>query len=604
MATHLARHHSISISPSPISKRVRFQEGNKANSISESPVNTADLTFVSVAKHSDTSTSDSDTVHMQGVGQLRMQSFLQNKSPLTPGSALAQLITRHIGLFIAHDMRPFSVVENTGFKKMVTILEPRYNLPSRTHFATNVIPRLYSESKEKLSDKLNDASNVSLTTDGWTARGANSYVTITVHFIDQNWEIQNHVLQTRLFNESHTATNLSTILLNAVDEWKLNRDGLTIPVTSDNAANIINAVQVSESLGPNIRCFAHTINLASQKGLAVPSVNRILGKIRKIASYFHHSPLGSHILHVKQDMIEIPQHNLIIDVSTRWNSSFDMINRYREQHEAVFLASIDLKKSNKDIAVPNDEEMSLIDDIIEVMGPLKTVTTILCSEKIPTVSIILPLKTKIINSMNIKQTDSKTVKDLKSALSDNLAPRYGDQGLLHFLEESTTLDQRFKIIQNFDEDEIYSRIADKCLNLKNDKDDDIEELDDILEQPVDKKPKTALEDLLCDIVENDCNSHINDKNTKAAIQEEIKTYKNIPKAPMNSDPLQWLKINACRIPHLARLAKIHLCVPGTSVPSERVFSTAGDIVTAQRNFLSSEHVDTLVFLKKNVSLMD
>ena len=39
--------------------------------------------------------------------------------------------------------------------------------------------------------------------------------------------------------------------------------------------------------------------------------------------------------------------------------------------------------------------------------------------------------------------------------------------------------------------------------------------------------------------------------------------------------------------------------PATSVPAERVFSTAGDVVTAQRSQLKSEHVDRLILLKRN-----
>ena len=47
------------------------------------------------------------------------------------------------------------------------------------------------------------------------------------------------------------------------------------------------------------------------------------------------------------------------------------------------------------------------------------------------------------------------------------------------------------------------------------------------------------------------------------------------------------------------MAKKYLCIPATSVPSERVFATAGDIVTAQGYQLRSEHIDKLIFLKKN-----
>ena len=45
---------------------------------------------------------------------------------------------------------------------------------------------------------------------------------------------------------------------------------------------------------------------------------------------------------------------------------------------------------------------------------------------------------------------------------------------------------------------------------------------------------------------------------------------------------------------------MYLTVPATSVSSERVFSTAGDIVTAQRANLKPKQIDELIFLKKNM----
>ena len=53
----------------------------------------------------------------------------------------------------------------------------------------------------------------------------------------------------------------------------------------------------------------------------------------------------------------------------------------------------------------------------------------------------------------------------------------------------------------------------------------------------------------------------------------------------------------------SKFAKKYLCVPATSVASERVFSSAGDIVSAQRSCLRSDHVDKLLFLKKNMRVL-
>ena len=46
---------------------------------------------------------------------------------------------------------------------------------------------------------------------------------------------------------------------------------------------------------------------------------------------------------------------------------------------------------------------------------------------------------------------------------------------------------------------------------------------------------------------------------------------------------------------LSKVAKHLLCIPATRGPSERVCSTAGDVVTNQRVSLLSENVDMLVF---------
>lgn len=92
------------------------------------------------------------------------------------------------------------------------------------------------------------------------------------------------------------------------------------------------------------------------------------------------------------------------------------------------------------------------------------------------------------------------------------------------------------------------------------------------------------------------------RSASARAQEEVKKYCSAPPPRLSEDPLSWWGVNEVHFPLISRLAKRYLCIPGTSVAAERVFSTAGDIVTAQRSTLLSEHVDQVLFLHKNLQI--
>jgi hypothetical protein len=55
---------------------------------------------------------------------------------------------------------------------------------------------------------------------------------------------------------------------------------------------------------------------------------------------------------------------------------------------------------------------------------------------------------------------------------------------------------------------------------------------------------------------------------------------------------------------MASMALVYLASPPTSVPSERVFSTAGDIITDHRSRLLPENAEKLILLKFNLHLLD
>ena len=89
------------------------------------------------------------------------------------------------------------------------------------------------------------------------------------------------------------------------------------------------------------------------------------------------------MLKEKQKMLKLPSHKLVQDVSTRWNSSHDMLERYLEQQAAVFSAFMDrsVKKNIKDIVTLSDADIKLAEDVIQVLKPLKTITTLMSTDQ-------------------------------------------------------------------------------------------------------------------------------------------------------------------------------------------------------------------------------
>ena len=67
---------------------------------------------------------------------------------------------------------------------------------------------------------------------------------------------------------------------------------------------------------------------------------------------------------------------------------------------------------------------------------------------------------------------------------------------------------------------------------------------------------------------------------------------------------QVLEIQSHPLPLLSYLARFVLCIPAASSKSERVFSTAGQIVTAKRASLNAEKVEDLVIMTCNSRLLE
>ncbi len=160
------------------------------------------------------------------------------------------------------DMVPLYTVEKDGFRRMIKTLDPRYVIPSRKYFSQTAIPNLYQQHRAKLEVDLATIPHFAATTDTWFSRSMEPYLSLTVHFISDDWVLRSHCLQTSYFPDDHIGKLLATGLQDALDCWGLSMQKL-VAITTDSGANIKKAIKLNN--WTRLQCFGHRLHLAIGK---------------------------------------------------------------------------------------------------------------------------------------------------------------------------------------------------------------------------------------------------------------------------------------------------------------------------------------------------
>ena len=254
-----------------------------------------------------------------------------NSSTKKCSSARTKEINAALSDFIVLDLRPIAVVDGTGFNRLLNCAEPGYVVPSRT-FVMNSLKQRYAAMKHTLQESFRLCGSVALTTDIWTSRATQAYITITAHYITEEWKIQSYVLCTCEMPERHTGINIATRIREAAETWNIDDEHV-------NASNMSAAVNILE--WNHLPCFAHTLQLAVNKDMDANSLVQLSSLGRKLVSHFKHSALATAALSRKQEQMNLPNHRLLQDVVTRWNSTFLMFKRPLEQRWAIYAVFYD-----------------------------------------------------------------------------------------------------------------------------------------------------------------------------------------------------------------------------------------------------------------------
>lgn len=165
-----------------------------------------------------------------------------NCIPYDKKGARWKAITDAVAMYIAKDMVPIYTVEKPGFIHLLKVLDPRYVLPSRKYFSDVALPQLYNSTHQRIAAELDGVSFYSATTDLRSSRVMQPYLSLTLHFINDDWTLRSVCLQTAYFHDEHQGEIIAQGLKDALSSWNLPEDRPTC-MTTDSGTNMLKALR-------------------------------------------------------------------------------------------------------------------------------------------------------------------------------------------------------------------------------------------------------------------------------------------------------------------------------------------------------------------------
>lgn len=495
----------------------------------------------------------------------------------------ARKINNAILFMICRDNQPFSVVENEGFQNLLKVTANHYKMPSRST-VTRWLDDKYNVLSTLLKSKLSSVEYLTLTSDIWSDMQMRSFLGVTAHF-GLGTEFQSVTLGVYQLDERHTSEYIAENLIKTCNDWGVDSDKVSAVVT-DNAANMVKAVEIAFGKKKHIPCFAHTLNLVAQNILQIPELQNILLKIKSIVTFFKQSCVASDELRksVKAET------KLIQDVPTRWNSTYYMIQRFLE-----------LKSTVSDILICHKTappmltglELNIASSLLNILRPLEAATKEISGDKYCTGSKVIPLVRCMLSKLKTFTTDEPLVMEVQKLVLKEINKRMGAIEQVSSLAIATIFDPRFKKL-HFEDPLACSNAVQKIKEMM--KNNLFEEKNN-LESDSDGSDK-VLEDFS---LWSDHHKlvHRNWKSNKSeeSVSDELSVYLRTPVSRLKENPLEVWADYKQQFPKLYKIAYKYLTLVASSVPSERLFSKASQVLTQQRNRIQGKRVNKILFLQ-------
>ncbi|XP_038981360.1 zinc finger BED domain-containing protein RICESLEEPER 2-like isoform X1 [Phoenix dactylifera] len=504
---------------------------------------------------------------------------------------------------------PFTTVEHPAFQMFIRNLRPEFHIVSRTTLSSDCF-KTYEKEKRRLEDLFKtNCGRISLTSDMWTSNQTLGYMCLTAHYITNDWKLKKHIINFKLVPSPHTGLVISDAIANCILSWNIEKRLGSI--TLDNlSANTVVATELQKQFRKDllldgkffhVRCCAHILNLIVKDGLKV--VEGAIHRIREAVKYIKSSQgrLELFMGIVKQFKMN-GKKRICIDVPTRWNSTYLMLNDAIEFKD-VFMRLV-ARDPNFDNA-PTEEDWSQGIIICNFLKVFHLITEVFSQTKNPTANLYF-YEIWRINMLLIEESRSSNAVVMMMALKmQEKFDKYWKE-CSHILAVGVVLDPRHKM-----------NLIIYCFHTIHGNGDrasfEINKVREVLQTfydnyailygtnvslvQVDERVSTSQGGRDENRFMHGYKEFIHGVQVTQPSKSELETYleeKVHPLEDQNFDILQYWKFNESKYPILSRMVRDILAIPVSTVASESAFSTAGRVLDDFRSSLSPNTVEVLI----------
>ncbi|KAL2936791.1 putative AC transposase, partial [Bienertia sinuspersici] len=232
------------------------------------------------------------------------------------------------------------MVEHIKTKDLHHYLNPKVKDISR-YTVTKYVIGEHEKYKKIIFDRLHSVSSrICLTCDGWTVCTSRAYSALTTHFIDNDWKLNALILKFHHFPPPHDGESIFQFVKSLLNEWDIEKKVFSI--TLDNAV-------ANDKMVEKLRNDVHSSSPLALDG-----------------KYFHISFIDSSDVRLSafdKAILDCGDRTsfrgkLVLDVTTKWNSTYNMIRRAFDAKEAFDLFIL----RKRELEMISDEEWETVEN--------------------------------------------------------------------------------------------------------------------------------------------------------------------------------------------------------------------------------------------------